>query len=899
MKDNLEIGIITTDRNLVITYWSPWIEKITGISQENALGKVLTEIFPEIKERKLTIFLEEVLNSGMIRVLSTRIHHYFFSVKPQFPSKYFHRMQQLVTISPIKEENEILGLVITIKDVTPILEEELKLKEDLKNPDDKIRLEAVKRLSQKEDLIEVISDENWRVRKLAVEELKKSSKEMVEELLIKMKEKYQNLSVLNSIIQILSSVDLDIIDALSHMLSHPDPDLRLYTVQILQNQKDKRAEDLLIKALDDKNPNVVFSAIEGLGKRKSQKAIPYLLDIVEKKDFYLCIPALEALKEIKDPVILPKIYPLLYEDLFSIYAIELLGEIGDEDSFEILVDYLNKNTENIESILVALGKIYRRYEEISEGEYIGKLFRDKITPFGLRNIIDHLYNLKEEDLKNLILLLGYIKDPVLEKTIVKFIGNPNIRSEVINVLVKYGKDIIPLLIEKLRDEDIEIRLSAVIALGRIGDSSAVPYLIETLEDEDLAVVSAGALAKIGDRRAFEPLINMLKNPNPYIRQAVISALNSLGHPEMLRKIKELLRSENPWEKESAIKIAGYFGYEECKEEIFNLIEEENEEIRKAIYENIVFFEDERIPEILNRGLDIEKRKVREVIAKSLIFLEQEKAIPLIEKALKDSSPWVRYYGVKSLVFHNPPNLFEILSSLIEKEETNLVKAVVIESLGKLRKKESIPLLKSFLSSEDKDLVINTIKALGNIDHPETISLLLPFLSQEGEIKREALRALGNKKDSSIVGNILWAIATEEKEEIIKEGLLALINIGTKESLKGILSLAMDSSKREFCVEALTQVPLEKISILLEDVSQMHKSVKKSLILALERKKLGVYPLLEKFLKDEDKEIRIQAILSLKNLGSYEGENLLREHLKIEKDPEIIEIIKTNLERKKA
>lgn len=900
MKENLEVGIITTDKNLVITYWSPWIEKITNISQENALGKVLTDIFPEIKERKINSFLEEVLKLGLVRVLSTKIHGYLFSVKPQFPSKYFDKMQQWVSISPIKKENEILGLLITIKDVTPILEEELKLREDLKSSDENVRIQAIKKLSHKEDLVEAISDESWKVRKFAIEEIKKSSREMVEELLRRMKEEYQNINVLNSIIQILSSMDLDIINPLSHMLSQKDPDLRLYTVQILQNQKDKRIEDLLIKALDDENPNVVFSAIEGLGKIKSQKAIPKLLSFIEKRDFYLSIPSLEALKEIKDPTVLPHIYPLLQEELFSPYIVEILGEIGNEDSFRILVDYLNKNTKNVENILIALGKIYKRYEEIfNGGEYIGNLFKNEISPFGLRNIIDHINNLKEENLKYIIPLLGYVQNPVLEKTIVKFIGNPNIRSEVINVLVKYGKDIVPLLIEKLKDEDIEVRVSSIIALGRIGDSSAVPYLIEALKEEELVVLSAGALAKIGDRRAFEPLINMLRHPNPYIRQAVISALNSIGHPEMPKRIKELLKSGNPYEKESAIKIAGYFGYEECKEDIFNLIKDENEEIRRVAYENIIFFDDERIPEILNRGLDIEKRKVREVISKSLVFLDQDIALPLIEKSLKDSSPWVRYYGVKSLVFHNPPNTFDILSSLLEKEDTNLVKAIIIESLGKLGNKKSISILKSFLNSDDKDLVINAIKSLGNIDHPETIPLLLSLLSSEKDIKREALKALGNKKDDSIIQNILWTIATEDDKEIIKDGLLALLNIDTRESFKAILSLSIDSSKEDLCIEVLSQISKEKIPMLLEEACYMHKSAKKSLILALEKKKFEVSSFIGKFLKDRDRDVRIQAILSLENLGSYDAEILLREHIKEEEDSEIIKMIRDILERKKA
>jgi diguanylate cyclase (GGDEF)-like protein len=192
---------------------------------------------------------------------------------------------------------------------------------------------------------------------------------------------------------------------------------------------------------------------------------------------------------------------------------------------------------------------------------------------------------------------------------------------------------------------------------------------------------------------------------PYVRQAIISALNSIGHPSMPERIKKLLKSENPYERESAVKIAGYFGYEECKEEIFNLVNDKDEEVRKVAYENIVFFEDEKIFEILKEGLEKEKRKVREVIARSLIYLGKDKALPLVEIALRDSSPWVRYYGVKSLVHHNPPDLLSILQDLLSKEDTTLVKIIIIESIGKTGNVKAIDILKMLMNTNDKDLLL--------------------------------------------------------------------------------------------------------------------------------------------------------------------------------------------------
>ena len=51
-----------------------------------------------------------------------------------------------------------------------------------------------------------------------------------------------------------------------------------------------------------------------------------------------------------------------------------------------------------------------------------------------------------------------------------------------------------LLIEQLSHEDVRIRLSAVKALGKIGDKEAVVALKNVLQDESVAVVRTAVLA---------------------------------------------------------------------------------------------------------------------------------------------------------------------------------------------------------------------------------------------------------------------------------------------------------------------------------------------------------------------------------------------------------------------
>jgi HEAT repeat protein len=56
-----------------------------------------------------------------------------------------------------------------------------------------------------------------------------------------------------------------------------------------------------------------------------------------------------------------------------------------------------------------------------------------------------------------------------------------------HTLGKFGEeDAVPFLIHALQDTDAEVRVNAIMALGRIGDKSAVPDLKKLLKNNDQA-----------------------------------------------------------------------------------------------------------------------------------------------------------------------------------------------------------------------------------------------------------------------------------------------------------------------------------------------------------------------------------------------------------------------------
>ncbi len=70
---------------------------------------------PDLEERRLLPRFERVLKDGVVEVLATAFHHYLIPCPPLTPSKRFDKMQQLVTIAPLREDGRIRGLIVTVE----------------------------------------------------------------------------------------------------------------------------------------------------------------------------------------------------------------------------------------------------------------------------------------------------------------------------------------------------------------------------------------------------------------------------------------------------------------------------------------------------------------------------------------------------------------------------------------------------------------------------------------------------------------------------------------------------------------------------------------------------------------------------------------------------------------
>jgi PAS domain S-box-containing protein len=110
-------GIFMTDTDLTICGWNHWLELHSGRSASEMMGQNLLVAYPELLERRLDKYYTEAL-AGQAHLLSHRLHRYLLPVPLQAEDSSFAFMQQSARIAPLLANQQVIGTITVIDDVT-------------------------------------------------------------------------------------------------------------------------------------------------------------------------------------------------------------------------------------------------------------------------------------------------------------------------------------------------------------------------------------------------------------------------------------------------------------------------------------------------------------------------------------------------------------------------------------------------------------------------------------------------------------------------------------------------------------------------------------------------------------------------------------------------------------
>lgn len=292
---------------------------------------------------------------------------------------------------------------------------------------------------------------------------------------------------------------------------------------------DHRAVEPLIKILHDNNEEVRKEAVNALGKIGDGRATEPLIQAF--KDYYLENAACAALRDIGSPAIDPLIRALKNDDSkIRLNAVVTLGWIRDSRVVDPLI-----------SMLKHKDPFVRRNAATGLGSTRDPRAFEPLHQF-----------LKSEDIndrREAALALGALKDPRAIDPLIELFDDRDMDLRVFSAksIFNIGSPATERLIHALHHQNYKIRIKTTEILSDFKDSRAVEPLIEAYKDnkgkdKDFHHAIIYALAKIGDARAVDILIDALESSSSFPPQ--YKAAEALGEIGDARAVDPLIHLKN-------------------------------------------------------------------------------------------------------------------------------------------------------------------------------------------------------------------------------------------------------------------------------------------------------------------------------------------------------------------
>lgn len=168
------------------------------------------------------------------------------------------------------------------------------------------------------------------------------------------------------------------------------------------------------------------------------------------------------------------------------------------------------------------------------------------------------------------------------------------------VIAVADETILEELLEVLKSPNPEVRQKAVRALGKINTSEVHVVLAGALKDESEQIrrLAARQIESLRASDCVPSLIEALADLEQSVRSSVIGALNRISDPRAIRPLARILSTDTPRCRSKAAAALGAIGHPECRPALVSALEDEDENVRRRAIRALARFCDESvIPEI--------------------------------------------------------------------------------------------------------------------------------------------------------------------------------------------------------------------------------------------------------------------------------------------------------------
>ena len=379
----------------------------------------------------------------------------------------------------------------------------------------------------------------------------------------------------------------------------------------------------------------------------------------------------------------------------------------------------------------------------------------------------------------------------------RFWRDRRLKLRLVEALQAAGAPAVPMLLQALGDSCEKVRAAACRALGKIGDSQAVPALsvwahagnqvaleaLRALRQPALALdeaalqlatqgrwdvlirVSADAtvreeVAKLGTL-VVPVFVQALRDARAETREEACRMLGNIGDPQAVPALVQALDDEDCNVREAACWALGEIGDSEAAPALVRMLGDSWEYASWAASDALTKMGDRAVPALI-QALESSNPSIRAGACAVLGQIGNPQVVPALVKMLRDSDSAVRFVACRALGEIGDSRAVPELIQMFTDIHYSVSKAAC-EALVRIGT-PAVPALIEALHSDDHSVRVEACEALGRIGDLQALPALIQALGDSTKwVRAVACEALSRVDDPQVVPALIQALEDSEAD----------------------------------------------------------------------------------------------------------------------------------------
>ena len=333
------------------------------------------------------------------------------------------------------------------------------------------------------------------------------------------------------------------------------------------------------------------------------------------------------------------------------------------------------------------------------------------------------------------------------------------------------------------------------------------------------------------------LLELIETDEPELKYYAILTMGKAHDYVSEERIKQELESGLPLVMKATILVLGWFGDDSSKDKLYSFLENGNEELAEVSAASIALLSDETDSKRLGALMKSPSTVIRNAAVQALTLINDDDSFKIISSSLEtEQDESVKATLVRAVSSFNRPGVSDILIKGLDNSSIKIREASA-SGLAKIKAKDKLTDILSRVTDNDAWVGYFAVKACGEICSANDAQKLMDSYDKVDEnVKLAIVEALG--KIPSDFSDFYMQILNDNNEDIRKEVLTALYTDNKEAAKDAAQHLFTDDSSwlvRYKALEILTNLRPEGFKKLLQQrlTAEDNKYVKEKIQSVLE------------------------------------------------------------------